>query len=104
MPPITRKFVFDKQAGKVVELVESQMQMSCIKALPQWPLHSEAMAVNPEDIPKAREIAKQHGLSTDYDRNGCPILTSQRHRKLHAEAFGFYDRNAGLGDPAPRNR
>lgn len=74
------------------------------KAIPQWPIHSEAAAVDPEDIPYATEFLKKRGVNTEFDKIGCPIFTSQAHRKKHCEAVGLYDRNAGYGDPQPKNR
>lgn len=104
MPPITRKFVFDKATGKAVELDESQMQSNCIKKLPQWPMVAGmSMGIDPVDIPKAQAILKQSGVSTEYTKHGDPILTSALHRKKHAEAMGFYDRNGGYGAARRKN-
>lgn len=66
-----------------------------------YPYESEAMAVDAEDIPRAREIARAHGLNTEYTPTGEPIITSAGHRLAHMRAFGFYDRN---GVSSPRNR
>lgn len=75
-----------------------------IRTRAKWPIESEAMAVDPEDIGKAREIAKRAGVSTEYTRTGEPILRSAAHRRAHCRAMGFYDRQAGFGDAAPLNR
>jgi hypothetical protein len=66
-----------------------------------YPYNSEAMAVDREDVGKAQEILKAHGVSTDYTRSGEPIITSSEHRRRHAQAMGFYDRN---GTWSPKNR
>lgn len=75
-----------------------------VRIKPKWPIKSEAMGVDPEDISTAKAIAASHGVKTDYTPDGRPILTGPAHRRNHARAMGFYDRNAGYGDPAPINR
>lgn len=68
------------------------------------PIESYAMGVHPSQIQEARAIDEAHGVPTDYTPDGCPILVSQEHRRRYAEAHGFYDRNAGYGDPVPTGR
>jgi hypothetical protein len=124
MANYARKYKYCKNLGKMVEITEEGVKEICLElerdVMPirerigkvthrkhsraKWPIHSEAMAVDPEDIPTARKILAEHGISTEYDRAGRPILTSMAHRKAHAEAMGFYDRNGGYGDPQPFNR
>lgn len=67
-----------------------------------WPIHSEAAAVNPEDIPRAMADARRHGVPTTFDREGRPILRSRAHRKAYLQYRGFFDRDAGYGDAARR--
>lgn len=64
-----------------------------------WPLHSDAMAVHPEQIGEARADAIKRGVKTDFDSYGRPILTSRGHRRAYARAYGFFDRNGSYGDP-----
>ena len=67
-----------------------------------WPLHSDAMAVHPSQIPEAMAAAKKHGVPTDFDSAGRAILTGQRHRKEYAEKVrGVFDMDGGYGDPQP---
>jgi hypothetical protein len=65
---------------------------------------SWAMAVDPSDVPRAKETLARHGVETQYTPTGEPIIRSRSHRRAHAEALGFYDRNGGYGDPQPKNR
>jgi hypothetical protein len=70
----------------------------------QWPIVSEAAAIDPEDIPKQQAILAEHGVKTEYTPTGEPIFRDRKHRKEHCEAVGLYDRNGGYSDPQPRNR
>lgn len=91
--------IVDEATGKLVNVART------VRAhRGKWPIICDAMAVNPEDIKRAKAIAKRAGVHTEYTATGEPILTSQKHRRDHARAMGFYDRNAGYGDPAPQNR
>jgi hypothetical protein len=65
----------------------------------KWPIHSDAMGINPSQVAEAQAVLAAHGVSTEYDNQGRPVLTDARHRRRHAEALGFFDRNGGYGDP-----
>lgn len=67
----------------------------------KYPIMSEAMGIEVEDIPKAQEILRSKGVSTDYTDTGEPIIRSANHLREHAQAMGFYDRN---GTWSPKNR
>ena len=67
----------------------------------KYPIHSEAMGIEPEDIPQAVEILKSKGVSTEYTKTGEPIIRSANHLREHAQAMGFYDRS---GVWSPKNR
>jgi len=69
-----------------------------------WPMASYAAGVDPSEVPEIKEFDKKHGVPTNYNEDGDPIFTSQKHRKNYCHAHGLYDRNAGYGDPAPVNR
>lgn len=69
-----------------------------------WPMTSNAMGVHPSQVRQAEEHSRRMGVPTHYTPTGEPILTSRSHRRRYAHAIGMYDRNAGYGDPAPRNR
>jgi len=66
-----------------------------------WPLKSEAAAINPKQIPEAIEFCRTHGVPTEFTRSGQPIFTSRDHRKRHLDARNMFDRQAGFGDPVP---
>lgn len=69
-----------------------------------WPMKCDAMGVHPAQIGEAKAAAMAAGVPTEFTRDGRVILTSRSHRRRYAHAMGYYDRNAGYGDPAPRNR
>lgn len=119
MPAVKRIYRFDKNSGCAVDItpekdkvvieelkrdtkqIRKRLKTADVQRTGKYPYESEAMAIDPEDIPKAREIAKSHGVNTEYTRSGEPIITSASHRLQHMLAFGFYDRN---GVSSPRNR
>lgn len=53
------------------------------------PLHSEALAVHPDQIPEAVEDAKRKDVPTEFDPEGRPIFTSSAHFRKYARAYGF---------------
>ena len=70
-----------------------------------YPMASEALAVNPEDIGRQKAEDRRRGVrDTDYDKAGRPIFTGSRHRREYCEAQGFFDRNGGYGDPQRGSR
>lgn len=70
----------------------------CKRTKRAWPIHSEALAVNPEDRAAAEEDARKKGVPTSFDSEGRPILTGRAHRREFFRAYGWYDRDAGYGD------
>lgn len=69
-----------------------------------WPMVSNAVGVAPEQAKEAQEDSVRIGIPTEFTRDGDPVFTSPHHRKRYCEAYGFYDRNAGVNDPLPRER
>ena len=70
-----------------------------------WPMRPESLAVNPEDAAHATADAAKEGVPTYFDpKTGCPEIRNQKHYKQYCEAYGFYKRNAGYGDPVPQGR
>lgn len=67
-----------------------------------WPMVSDSMAVHPDQRAEAAADSIKKGVPTDYDSQGRPVLTSARHRKRYAEAYGFYAKSAGYSDPTRR--
>jgi sugar/nucleoside kinase (ribokinase family) len=56
------------------------------------PLHSEALAVHPEDVPAAIEDARKKGVPVDFDPEGRPVFTSSRQFREYARAYGLVHR------------
>lgn len=124
---LKRTFQRDPATGKLVETTDERTKALCDEisagtekfkqplefGLPRqrerrnvsgaWPLTSDAMGVSVEEIPAAQAELKKHGVYTEYDGLGRPILRDRAHRKAHMEALGFYDRDAGDGDATPKN-
>lgn len=119
---MSRSYKWDKKLGMLVEEEATEREKEIADALEQdarkvrrgmkprlmhrpgncgYPFESEAMAVDPEDISMARDIARANGFSTEYTPSGEPIITSRSHFIKHMRAFGFYERN---GTTSPRNR
>jgi len=90
--------IVDEGSGKLVNVARVARRTRA-----KWPIISDAMAVDPRNINKARAILQQAGVNTEFTPTGEPILRSAAHRKEHAQAMGFYDRNGGYGDPAPKH-
>lgn len=51
-------------------------------------IHSESLAVHPSQIAEAREHARRHGVPTEFDTQGRPILTSRSHKRAYAHSRG----------------
>ena len=64
-----------------------------------WPILSDALGCNPSQIHDSMEVAKQHGVPTQFTPDGRAILTSPAHRKAYARLYGIHDRNGGYSDP-----
>lgn len=58
-----------------------------------YPMHSWALAVQPEEIEEFKEAAKRDGVPTDFDDEGCPILTSREHRRKYLKHRHMYDKH-----------
>lgn len=67
-----------------------------------WPIVSTAAGIHPDEVQDQMKRDRKNGVPTEY-RDGDPVLTSKSHRKAYLESRGIYDRNAGYGDPTPRN-
>jgi hypothetical protein len=65
---------------------------------PWKPLHSEAIAVHPNQIAEATAQAIEFGVPTEFDKIGRPIFTSRSHRKEYMQRYGYYDRDGGYSD------
>lgn len=65
------------------------------------PIVSDALAVHPRQVKEATEDARRKGVPTDFQPDGRPIFRTRQHRSEYLRRYGFYDRQAGYGDPAP---
>lgn len=69
-----------------------------------YPFASDALGGHPEDRARLTEEAIAAGVPTEINVAGNPVMRSAKHRKAYCEALGFFDRNAGHGDPCPKHR
>lgn len=60
------------------------------------PHASEALAINPADIPRATATLRAHGCMVEYDSAGRPVITSERQYKEIGKAFGFWNGREGF--------
>lgn len=67
-----------------------------------WPMVSQNLGCNPKQIKDMRKFLASRGVPTEFTKEGDCIITSRAHRKAICEARGFFDRNGGYGDAAPR--
>lgn len=65
-------------------------------------LASDALAVHPKQIKAAMEDAKTKGLGeVEFNsQDGRPIFHSRGARNAYLRAYGYFDKDAGYGDPA----
>jgi len=63
-------------------------------------MKSDAMGVNPLQIPEAMAADAAKGVQVEYDpESGEAIYNDPAQRKAHCEANGMADRNGGYSDP-----
>lgn len=58
----------------------------------QRPLESDALAVHPDLRDEATKDAKYKGVPTEFNGDGCPIFTSEVHKRKYLKAYGYMDR------------
>ena len=64
----------------------------------RWPIISAALATNHPE--KDAAMAKKHGVNVEFNEDGCPILTSENHRREYLKAIkketgiGWFDKSA----------
>ncbi len=63
-----------------------------------YPYASESLGVLNFQIPEAMEFDRQHGVPTDYDKSGRPIMRDRTHRKNYYKAHNVVDKLGGFGD------
>ena len=65
-----------------------------------YPMKSDAMGINPVQIPEAMAADERLGIRIHYDPDtGQATYADKIQRKKHCEAHGFFDRNGGYSDP-----
>lgn len=62
------------------------------------PIHSDALAVHPEQIPEVMDRNARHGLHVHYDNDGCPVLVSRDQRRRLMKIERCHDNQGGYGD------
>lgn len=62
-----------------------------------WPLHSDALAVHPDQVPAEAEYVKRRGVPTRFDGRGRPVFENRRHRRAYLKAIGAVDRDSFTG-------
>ena len=67
--------------------------------IPQWPMKSEGMGVNPSQIEEALKNpgAKVHGHEYDK-RTGAMVFRDRAHRKACMKDVGYHDLDGGYSD------
>ena len=63
------------------------------------PFHSDALGVNPDQIPEATAALRAAGVTADFDADGCAIITSDKQYREVARAAGLYNGRDGYGVP-----
>ena len=64
------------------------------------PIHSDALGYHPSQIAEAHEYLAKKGVDCEIDSKGRPVFTSRQQRAKFLKATGYFDRDAGYGDPA----
>ena len=66
---------------------------------PQWPMKSEGMGLNPDQIPDAMKQPGAKAHRHQYDpRTGAMVFEDRAHRKACMRDLGFHDNDGGPGD------
>ncbi|HXJ44644.1 MAG TPA: hypothetical protein VNH18_35480 [Bryobacteraceae bacterium] len=69
-----------------------------------WPMRSDAMGVEVNQIRDAMKADEELGCKITYDENtGQAIFPDAATYKRYCEAHSFFDRNAGYGGPKRRD-
>jgi len=69
-----------------------------------FPFYSMSLSVAPEDVPLTQELLRAHGLSAEFDADGCPKIESAvQHRKI-AQALGLFSGRDGYGHQSVSGR
>lgn len=65
-----------------------------------YPMESDSMGVNPEQVDEAMAAARAMGVPVDFNRETGAVKFEDRHqRRRYCEAMGMVDFNGGYSDP-----
>ena len=84
---------YDRRTGKTVEVERP----NAIIGHSMFPYKSSAMAVHPSEVASVKEMLRKHGLFTEFDSDGCPIITSAKQQSDLAKALGMKTGRDGYG-------
>lgn len=63
----------------------------------EWPIHSNALAVNPPQAKQYEEFAKKHGVPTRFDEKGKPVFTGTKHQRKYCKLIGALNLDSYFG-------
>lgn len=67
-----------------------------------YPLVSDALGVNPNQIPEAVADSIEKGCPTEFTKDGGAKIPDEQHHTKMKRAYRFYDRNAGYSGVVPQ--
>jgi len=88
-----RYFGYDRETESVVELERPDV----ILGHSMFPYKSAAMAVEPSEVAEVQDRLRKQGLLTEFDNEGCPIITSTKQQGDVAKALGMKTGRDGYG-------
>ena len=92
-----------KYHEECVEVIVPSVGFNSIPAPGLYPMWSDALGVNPDQIPEAMAADREAGFNTEYHPDtGAIRFPDKATRKRYCEAHGYHDMNAGYGDPQKR--
>lgn len=66
-----------------------------------YPVASDACGVHPDQREDAFKESEKFGVPTQFDHEGRAVFTSRQHQNAYCRMKGFFNKDAGYGDPAP---
>lgn len=63
-----------------------------------WPMVSEAMGVQPDQIAEAAAHARSNGVPTEFTPDGRAIVRDRKHRRDLLRLYRYHDKQGGYGD------
>jgi len=87
---MVRKYRFNKQLGKMVEVKRVVMRSAAAK----WPFECVASGVHPSQAGELREFFRSHGEPTEVTTQGDPVYRDMNHRRRALKLRGLVDRSS----------